>query len=171
MKIIKPRAIIFDWNGTLVYNNDENKVLLLPNVVKVLKKIYSMNIFISIISNTATVFLNKKLTFFNIHKYFFNVIGTKSDIEYRKPDKKVVDYALLGMNIDDVNIDTVWMVGNSFQDVETAYNANIKPVIFGEKLLNKLIFDNGLKSNTKSIFVRNHLELYKKLEEIESEST
>ena len=40
MKIIKPRAIIFDWNGTLVYNNDENKVLLLPNVVKVLKKIY-----------------------------------------------------------------------------------------------------------------------------------
>ena len=75
------------------------------------------------------------------------------------------------MNIDDVNIDTVWMVGNSFQDVETAYNANIKPVIFGEKLLNKLIFDNGLKSNTKSIFVRNHLELYKKLEEIESEST
>ena len=111
----------------------------MPNASKVVKKLNELNIYSSIISNTYVQFLNRIIKKYGLSKYFLNVIGTRGDVAYRKPTKEVVDYALIGADIEDVNCDTVWMIGNSMQDVQTAYNANIRPVIFGYELLNQII--------------------------------
>lgn len=170
MRIVKPKMVIFDWNGTLVYNDKNNTIRLLPNAFKVVKKLHELGIFVALISNTYKAFLDRTARRFQIAKYMLNIIGTRGEIEHRKPSKEVVDYALMGAGIDDVNIDTVWMVGNSMQDVETAYNAGIKPVIFGRELLDAIIYGEGFKKNQKSIYVENHLEFLKIIKEFESEN-
>ena len=59
MKIIKPKVIIFDWNGTLAYNDKDNLMHLMPNASKVIKKMNELEIQASIISNTYVAFLNR----------------------------------------------------------------------------------------------------------------
>lgn len=167
MKVIKPKAIIFDWNGTLVFNDENNLIKLLPNAFKVVKKLNELNIFTSIVSNTYTNFLNRTIKKYQMQKYFLNVIGTRGDIEHKKPSKEVIDYALIGCEINEVNIDTVWMVGNSMQDLQTAYNANLRPIIFGDELLVQILHNEGLEKNRKAIYLKNHLDFLKILEELE----
>ena len=171
MKRIKPKAVIFDCNGTLVYNNKDNLIKLLPNAFRVIKKLNEMEILVSIVSNTYSSFLNRTIKRYQLNKYLLNVIGTKGDIQYRKPDKEVVDYALAGSNIDYINCDTVWMIGNSLQDIQTAYNANIRPIIFGDELLEEILYTEGINKNQKAIYFKNHLELLNKLEEINDENS
>ena len=171
MKILKPKAIIFDWNGTLVYNDDNNAIKLLPNSFKLIKKLYEMNIFVSIVSNTYCTFLNRTIKRYQLDKYLLNVIGTRGEVECKKPDKEVINHALVGTDITDINLDTVWMVGNSMQDIETAYNANIRPIIFGEELLKEILEENGFQKNKKAIFIKSHSDFLKKLEEIDHENT
>lgn len=170
MKIEKPKAVIFDWNGTLVYNDKNNLIKLLPSAFKVIKKLNEMGVFISIVSNTYSSFLNRTIKRCQLNKYFLNIIGTKGEVEHRKPSKEVIDYALIGADIADVNCDTVWMIGNSMQDLETAYNANIRPVIFGDDLLDEILYTEGLEKNKKALFFRSHSELLKKLESIADEN-
>lgn len=171
MKIIKPKAIIFDWNGTLAYNDEQNLMHLMPNASKVVKKLNELNIYSSIISNTYVQFLNRIIKKYGLSKYFLNVIGTRGDVVYRKPTKEVVDYALIGADIEDVNCDTVWMIGNSMQDVQTAYNANIRPVIFGYELLNQILMYEGLPKNKKVLFFKNFADILKFLEVFENENS
>lgn len=171
MKIVKPRAVIFDWNGTLVYNDKNNIIKLLPNAFKVIKKLNEMGIFISIVSNTYTSFLNRTIKRYQLNKFLLNVVGTRGEIEHRKPSKEVIDYALIGSEIDDVNSDSVWMIGNSMQDIQTAYNSNIKPVIFSDELLCDILSNEGFEKNKKAIYFKNHLEFLKTLEDINNENT
>jgi len=171
MRIVKPKAVIFDWNGTLVYNDENNLVKLLPNAFKVIRKLAEMDVFISVVSNTYTSFLNRTIRRHQLRKFFLNVIGTRGDVGYRKPDKEVVEYALVGTEITDVNTDTVWMVGNSVQDIQTAYNSNIKPVIFGDELLSNILYTEGFKKDRKAMYFRNHLELLRTLEDISNENS
>ena len=170
MKIVKPKVIIFDWNGTLVYNDKDNLIHLLPNVIQVLKKLNKLNILVSIISNTYIAFLNRTVKKFKIDKYLLNVIGTKGDIDYRKPSKEVVDYALIGADVDDVNTDTVWMVGNSMQDIYTAYNSHIRPVIFGYDLLMQILLKEGIEPKKNALYFKNYNEFLEMLEEFKNEN-
>ena len=170
MKIVKPKVIIFDWNGTLVYNDKDNLIHLLPNVIQVLKKLNKLNILVSIISNTYISFLNRTVKKFKIDKYLLNVIGTKGDIDYRKPSKEVVDYALIGADVDDVNADTVWMVGNSMQDIYTAYNSHIRPVIFGHDLLMQILSKEGIEPKKNALYFKNYNEFLEMLEEFKNEN-
>ena len=140
MIVVKPKMIIFDWNETLVYNDINNSIKLFPNAYDVLKKINSMNILISIISNTETVFLKRIIKTLNIDKFIFNVVGISEDKTIKKPNKETVEQALFGSNINEINSENIWMIGNSYQDIQTAYNANIRPVIFGKKLLEIMLF-------------------------------
>ncbi|MDD2839675.1 MAG: HAD hydrolase-like protein [Rickettsiales bacterium] len=167
MKIVKPKAIVFDWNGTLVFNDKNNLIKLLPNAFKVVEKLNELDILVSVVSNTYINFLNRTIKKYQMQKCFLNVVGTRSNIEYKKPSKEVIDYALIGSEICDVNIDTVWMVGNSMQDVQTAYNANLRPIIFGDELLKQILHDEGLEKNKKAIYLKNHLDFLKILEELE----
>lgn len=171
MKIIKPKLIIFDWNGTLVYNDNNNLIHLLPNSFKVIRKINELGIFTSIVSNTYTAFLNRTIKRYQMWNYFLNIIGTKGDIEYRKPSKEVIDYAIIGADIEDVNCDTVWMVGNSMQDIQTAFNSNIRPVIFGYELLNQILMCDGIEPKKNALYFRNHGEFLKMLEEFKNENS
>lgn len=170
MKIVKPKVIIFDWNGTLVYNDEDNLIHLLPNVLQVLKKLNELNILVSIISNTYIAFLNRTVKKFKIDKYLLNVIGTKGDIDYRKPSKEVVDYALIGADVDDINTDTVWMVGNSMQDIYTAYNSHIRPVIFGRDLLMQILLKEGIEPKKNALYFKNYNEFLEMLEEFKNEN-
>lgn len=171
MRVLKPKAVIFDWNGTLVYNDKNNLIKLLPNSFKVIKKLNEMGVFISIVSNTYTSFLNRTIRRYQLNKYLLNVIGTRGEIEYRKPSKEVIDYALIGADINDVNCDTVWMIGNSMQDVQTAYNSKIRPIIFGDELMMDILYSDGFEKNQKALYFKNHSEFLKKLEEIDNENT
>ena len=170
MRIIKPKAVIFDWNGTLVYNNKDNLIKLLPNAFRVITKLNEMGILISIVSNTYSSFLNRTIKRYQLNKYLLNVIGTRGEVEYRKPSKEVVEYALIGSEIDDINCDTVWMIGNSFQDIQTAYNAGIRPVVFGDDLLSEILYTEGIDKNKGAIYFKNHLDILNKLEEINNEN-
>ncbi len=171
MKIVKPQAVIFDWNGTLVYNNEENLIKLLPNAFRVIKKLNEMGVLISIVSNTYSSFLNRTIKRYQLNKYLLNVIGTRGEIDYRKPSKEVIDYALMGSDIQDVNCDTVWMIGNSIQDIQTAYNSGIRPVVFGDDLLSEILYTEGIDRNKKAIYFRNHLAILNKLEEMNNENS
>lgn len=171
MKILKPEAIIFDWNGTLVFNDKDNIVRLIPNSFKLIKRLNELGIAISIVSNTYTTFLNKTIKKYQLNKYFLNIIGTRGDIDHKKPSKEVINCALIGSDIKDVNSDTVWMVGNSMQDVNTAYNSKIRPIIFGDELLDVILSNEGLEKNKRALYFRNHLEFLKKIEEIVNEDT
>lgn len=164
MNIIKPKAIIFDWNGTLVFSDTNNSIKLLPNACKVIKKLNEVNIFASVVSNTYENFLQRTIKRYQLQKYFLNVIGTKGEIEHRKPSKEVIDYALIGSEITEINPDTVWMVGNGMQDIQTAYNANLRPIIFGDELLQEILHNEGLEKNRKAIYFKNHAEFLKMLE-------
>lgn len=171
MKIIKPKVIIFDWNGTLAYNDKDNLMYLMPNASKVIKKMNELEIQASIISNTYVAFLNRIVKKYGLSKYFLNIIGTRGGVEYRKPSKEVVEYALIGADIDDINRDSVWMVGNSMQDIQTAYNANIRPVIFGYELLNRVLMYEGLAKNKGALFFQNFGEILKFLKGFEDENS
>ena len=167
MKLVKPKVVIFDWNGTLVYNDKDNLIKLLPNAMKVIRKLNELGIFISIVSNTYQKFLDKTVKRYQMKKYLLNVIGTKGEVEYKKPSKEVIDYALIGSDLKDINTDSVWMVGNSMQDVETAYNSNIKPVIFSQDLVKEILWSEGIDKNKKALYIQNHLELLKILEKFD----
>ncbi len=160
----KPKMIIFDWNGTLVYNNKQNIVCLMANAINVLKKLEELGILVSIISNSSMSFLERTIKRYKLEKYFLNVIGTRGEFDYKKPSKEVVEYALIGSDIKNMNKYDIWIVGDSIGDIETAYNSNIRPVIFGYKLLNEVLAKEGIKPNSGCIYFRDYADFLKMLE-------
>lgn len=170
-KIKKPKIVIFDWNGTLVAGGRNNFIKPLPNAKRTLDILKSGGINISLISNTYTPFLNKMVKRYRFEKYFLNIIGSKGEVAYKKPDKEVVDHAIIGANVKDVNSDTVWMVGDSIQDMQTAYNANLRPIIFGEELLNIMLRKEGVEKNKNAIYCKDHMDLINIIKDFEHDSS
>lgn len=77
---------------------------------------------------------------------FFKIMAN-GDSEKNKPDASPVFKSLEGSGID-VNPLNVWIVGDSKQDIDCAYNANCQPILLGKgKLAEADYFEEKRKAN------------------------
>ncbi len=106
-----------------------DKIQLLPNSLNLIKKISELGIMQFIISNKIGSTLRKEVKKLQIDKLFFSIVGSQ-DANFDKPDKSVVDFAVLGSEID-LSKDEIWFIGDTISDIECAHNANCTPIIYG----------------------------------------
>lgn len=77
---------------------------------------------------------------------FFKIMGN-GDSEKNKPDASPVFKALEGTGIE-VNPSNVWIIGDSKQDIDCAYNANCQPILLGKgNLAEDSYFEEKIKAN------------------------
>lgn len=112
----------------------------LPNIISPLEKALDIidflkhhNVYIAIISNKQNILLNNEITALGWNNYFDVIIGS-GDLEEDKPSKIPVDAVLKQKN---VPTNKIWFIGDSLTDLETAYNANCLPVLFGDNGYNE----------------------------------
>ena len=82
-----------------------------------------------IISNKEKSLLLKEVEFCFPKIVFKKILGN-GDALLNKPNPAPVFKALDNVKYQ-INKDNVWLIGDSKQDSECAYNANIQPVLFG----------------------------------------
>ena len=71
----------------------------------------------------------------------FYKIMANGDSEKNKPDASPIFKALKNIDIE-INPNNVWIIGDSKQDIDCAYNANCQPILLGEgKLVEKKYFE------------------------------
>jgi len=77
---------------------------------------------------------------------FFKIMAN-GDSEKNKPDASPVFKALEGSGIE-INPINVWIIGDSKQDIDCAYNANCQPILYGKgKLAEASYFEEKRNSN------------------------
>ena len=118
-----------------------NKVYPMEYAEDFLRLCNRNNIALYIVSNKEKSLLLKevKACFPNI---YFNKILGNGDALQNKPHPAPVFTALSNVNYE-INKDNVWLIGDSKQDTECAYNAKIQPVLLGK---GKFMEDEYLKS-------------------------
>lgn len=142
-----------------------DKIELLPNSLNLIKKINELGIAQFIISNKIGSTLRKEAKKLAVDKFFFSIIGSQ-DADFDKPDKSVVNLAILGSEIDLLK-DEVWFIGDTIADIECAYNANCTPIIYGHsnnQMSNSISLD--LVNDGKIPVYFDHIEIINLLDAI-----
>ena len=106
-----------------------NKVYPMENADDFLKFCNQKDIDLYIISNKEKSLLLKEVEFCFPKIVFKKILGN-GDALLNKPNPAPVFKALDNVKYQ-INKDNVWLIGDSKQDSECAYNANIQPVLFG----------------------------------------
>lgn len=122
-----------------------NKVSPMENAYDFLKFCNQKNIDLYIISNKEKSLLLKEVEFCFPDILFKKILGN-GDAPLNKPDSAPVFTALCNAKYE-VNKDNVWLIGDTKQDTECAYNANIQPVLLGR---GKFMDDNYIKDRINS---------------------
>lgn len=138
------------------YNEFSSSLAPLDNAEEVLKFLQSQEVSVSIVSNKNGSTLRSEVKDkFSWEQYFISIIGA-GDAKEDKPSHLPAVMALenLGLN----NYDNVWLIGDSFVDIETAKNLNCKAILFGDLILNE--------KDKIHARVFNHLELLELFREI-----
>ena len=217
-KLIKPKAIIFDWDNTLAENRDvvvsamnktlssynkenweitkkkhrdpnkslkENFVNFFGEQAKEAYKLYmdsyiefrnmlkpmdnSQELLKKLTINNPEIKLiiasnkERSLLLMEIDVIFKNInfykIMANGDSEKNKPDASPVIKSLEDTNIN-INPENVWIIGDSKQDIDCAYNANCQPILLGEgNLAEKDFFEEKKNSNPKMLNINNLIEI------------
>lgn len=132
-------------------NHGYSKVKPLEDAAAFLRLCRSKNIEIYVISNKEKSLLLKEVSFCFPDIKFSGILGN-GDAPHNKPAPDPVFAALKGSkyNIDKNN---VWLIGDSKQDTECAYAANIRPILLGK---GKFMEDNYIRNNKDSLLVLNN---------------
>jgi len=139
------------------------QIQLLPNALRLIKKLEEKGILQFVVSNKIGVTLRKEAASLEVDKNFFALIGANDS--YRdKPSKDPVDLALLGSDLDPSK-DVIWFVGDTIADVECAYNSGCLPIVFSDLKENisktmsaKFLSEGGRGEGALPIYF-NHQEL------------
>lgn len=83
-----------------------------------------------IISNKEKSLLLKEVEFCFPNIVFKKILGN-GDAPLNKPEPAPVFEALKDVKYE-INKDNVWLIGDTKQDIECAYNANIQPILIGK---------------------------------------
>ncbi len=122
-----------------------NKVSPMENACDFLKLCNKNNIDLYIISNKEKSLLLKEIDFCFPDVLLKKILGN-GDAPANKPNPAPVFTALNGVEYG-VNKDNVWLIGDTKQDTECAYRANIQPILLGK---GKFMDDSYVKDKTSS---------------------
>jgi len=106
------------------------KIELLPNALNLINALEAKGILQIVVSNKIGVTLRKEAAKIGVDKKFFSLIGA-GDASCDKPSTEPVELALMGTGLDPKK-DEIWFVGDTIADVECAYNACCRPIVFGD---------------------------------------
>ena len=99
-----------------------------------------------IISNKEKSLLLKEVEFCFPNILFKKILGN-GDAPENKPNPAPVFKALNNVAYS-INKDNVWLIGDSKQDTECAYNANVQPVLLGKgKFMDKIYIKDKINSS------------------------
>lgn len=107
-----------------------NRVYPMENAGDFLKLCNQLHIDLYIISNKEKSLLLKEVKFCFPDISFKKILGN-GDVPHNKPDPDPV-FAALNDVAYETNENNVWLIGDTKQDTECAYNAHIQPVLLGK---------------------------------------
>src|SRR3989338_1651364 len=158
----KPKAIIFDWDNTLVDTWPLIHAAINATMIAMKKEEWSLKkvqdnihkamrdsfpeIFGDNWQEAGEIYVNTYRSINLDRLKFFPLIGSH-DANADKPNKAPVELALLGSNLDPKK-DEIWFVGYTIADVNCAYNTHCQPIIYGHqdgisKTIPQEIYENG----------------------------
>ena len=118
------------------YKEVQDKIEPLAHALDIIQFFKARNVFISIISNKQNILLNKEIDKLNWTKYFDIILGA-GDLAEDKPSKITVEEVLKHYKSPTKNI---WFIGDSPTDMETAYNTNCLPILFGNEEYDEALY-------------------------------
>ena len=81
------------------------------------------------------------------------------DSEKNKPDASPIFKAVEDLNLE-INYNNMWLIGDSNQDIDCAYNANIQPILYGQgKLAETEYFEEKKKATPPMVQILNFKEI------------
>lgn len=149
------------YSDYLEFYNELSYLLKAPaNALELLKLLTNTDLKILIISNKERSLLLNEISVLYKDINFFKIMGN-GDSKKNKPDASPVFESLDGTGIE-INPENVWIIGDSIQDIDCAYNANIQPVLYGKgKLAEAEYFDEKRKSNPQMKSIDDFIEVIK----------
>jgi phosphoglycolate phosphatase len=125
--------------------NGDNLLRTFPETKETLEKLDVEGIKLIIVSNKERSLLlrEKDALFKNVN--FYRIIADGDSLK-NKPDASPVLMALEGSGIE-ISPTNIWLMGDSSQDIDCAYNAGCQPILFGDgSLKGKEYFDAKRKA-------------------------
>ena len=147
------------YNDYLNFYNEFNYLLQAPeNAKEMLYMLNKKNIYIIIVSNKERKLLLDEIKVLYNDIEFYKIMAN-GDSEKNKPDPAPIFKALEDLNIE-INYHNVWLIGDSNQDIDCAYNANIQPILYGKgKLAETEYFEEKKKAIPPMVQILNFKEI------------
>lgn len=147
------------YKDYLEFYHEFNHLLEIPNNAKeLLKLLNKINLKIIIISNKERSLLLNEIKILYSDIEFFKIMAN-GDSEKNKPDASPVFKALEDINIK-INPENIWIIGDSSQDIDCAYNANCQPILYGKGKLAELKYFEEKQQATPSMKnIHNFIEI------------
>ena len=120
------------------YKKMQHKITPLQNAIDTINFLHDKQVYIAIISNKQNILLNQEILSLGWQKHFQIIIGA-GDLEEDKPSKITVDAVLKQKK---AAKEKIWFIGDSPTDMETAYNAECIPILFGNLEYNKSLYSH-----------------------------
>jgi len=134
-------------------------VLKVPEGAKdVLTLLSAQDIALGFISNKEKSLLLKEVTHLFPNIEFLDIMGN-GDAKHNKPHPAPILEITQAHNID---LGSIWMVGDTKQDTECAYEAGCSPILIGEgKFMNSEYIQEKKKANPPLVTFSNFQEFYR----------
>ena len=147
------------YNDYLNFYNEFNYLLQAPeNAKEMLYMLNKQNIYIIIVSNKERKLLLDEIKVLYNDIEFYKIMAN-GDSEKNKPDASPIFKAVKDLNIE-INYHNVWLIGDSNQDIDCAYNANIQPILYGQgKLAETEYFEEKKKATPPMVQILNFKEI------------
>ena len=138
ISLVKPDAIIFDWENTIVkrkhtymmFYRDLPFDIIDPNLVKLLDLLKKNKVYTAVVSNKDKFRLHDEIERLNFYKYFDRIIGS-GDSPEMKPSIECMIRAISDTDIEFG--ENIWMIGDSNVDMEFARMSCATGILFDYK--------------------------------------
>lgn len=147
------------YNDYLNFYNEFNYLLQAPeNAKEMLYMLNKQNIYIIIVSNKERKLLLDEIKVLYNDIEFYKIMAN-GDSEKNKPDASPIFKAVEDLNLE-INCNNMWLIGDSNQDIDCAYNANIQPILYGKgKIADTEYFEEKKKAIPPMIQIFNFKEI------------
>lgn len=147
------------YNDYLNFYHEFNYLLQAPeNAKEMLYMLNKQNIYIIIVSNKERKLLLDEIKVLYNDINFYKIMAN-GDSEKNKPDASPIFKAVEDLNLE-INYNNMWLIGDSNQDIDCAYNANIQPILYGKgKIADTEYFEEKKKATPPMVQILNFKEI------------
>lgn len=147
------------YNDYLNFYNEFNYLLQAPeNAKEMLYMLNKKNIYVIIVSNKERKLLLDEIKVLYNDINFYKIMAN-GDSEKNKPDASPIFKAVEDLDIE-INYNNMWLIGDSNQDIDCAYNANIQPILYGKgKIADTEYFEEKKKAIPPMVQILNFKEI------------